>query len=152
MFILTKFFCLLTATLIQPAGITQKNTLFSCDKTSTFFVNKIVHLKSNTEESAGFEITISPSAGIINIKIDHPLKGKAAFNTTITSADCTLNTTLTGGEATYKGYIVQPDGSRSTSTIHIKAASDKIIITESDPLTGRQPAYCMMVDKWLTTE
>ncbi len=152
MFILTQFFYLLTAVLMLPAENTEKCTEFNCDKTVTYSISKIVKLKDNTEELVSFEIKINPSAGIINLKIDHPQKGKVDFNTAITSTDCSLNATLTNGEAIYKGYTVQPDGGRSNTAIHIKAGSDKIIITEYDPLTGRQPNYYMLVDKWVISE
>jgi hypothetical protein len=151
MFILTQFFYLLTAALFFPAGNTEKNTGYNCDKTVTYYISKIVKLKDNAEELISFEIKINPSAATINLKIDHPQKGKVDFNTAITSTDCSLNTSLTNGEATYKGYTVQPDGSRSNSTIHIKASSDKIIITEYDPLTNRQPNYFMVVYKWVAS-
>jgi hypothetical protein len=152
MFILTQLLYLLTTAVMLPAENTEKSTAFNCDKTATYYISKIIKLKDNTEELVSFEIKITPSAGIINLKIDHPQKGKVDFNTAITSTDCSLNATTTDGEATYKGYIVQPDGSRSNSAIHIKAGSDKIIITEYDPLTGRQPNYCMVVDKWIIAE
>jgi hypothetical protein len=152
MLILTNFFCLLTALLISPAGNSKKSTAYNCDKTVTYHISKIVKLKDNTEESISFEIKINPSVATINLKIDHPQKGKVEFNTSITSTDCSLNPSLTNGEATYKGYIVQPNGSRSNSTIHIKAGSDKIIITEYDPLNNRQPNYFMVVDKWVIAE
>jgi hypothetical protein len=151
MFILAQLYYLLSATFFSPAGNAEKSNGYNCDKTITYAVSKIVKLKDNTEELTSFEIKINPSAGTINLKIDHPQKGKADFNTTITSTDCSLNATLTNGEATYKGYTVQPDGSRTNSTIHIKAASDKITITEYDPSTGRQPNYYMIVDKWEIT-
>jgi hypothetical protein len=152
MLILTNFFYLLTAAFIFSAGNAEKSTAYNCDKTVTYSISKIVKLKDNTEESVSFEIKVNPSAGTINLKVDHPQKGKIDFNTVITGTDCSLNATLTNGQATYKGYTVQPDGSRSNSTIHIKADSDKIIITEYDPLTGRQPSYYMVVDKWVIAE
>jgi hypothetical protein len=151
MFILTQLFYLLTAALFFSVENTKKSTAYNCDKIITYTVSKIVKLKDNTEELAGFEIKVNPSAGTINLKIDHPQKGRVDFNTVITSTDCSLNATLTNGEATYKGYTVQPDGSRSNSTIRIKADSGKITITEYDPSTGRQPNYFMVADKWVIT-
>jgi hypothetical protein len=151
MFILTQLTYLLTQHYFFLPEVQKKNTAYNCDKTVNYYISKIVKLKDNSEELASFEIKINPSAATINLKIDHPQKGKVDFNTIITSTDCSLNATLTNGEATYKGDTVQPDGSRSNSTIHIKAASDKITITEYDPSTGRQPNYYMVVDKWVIT-
>jgi hypothetical protein len=108
MFLLTQLFYLLMAALMLPAGNAEKSTAYNCDKTVIYSISKIVKLKDNTEELMSFEIKVNPSAGTINLKIDHPQKGKIDFNTVITSTDCSLNATLTNGEAVYKGYTIQP--------------------------------------------
>ena len=121
-----------------------------CDKTIRYTIEKVKMIEGGNEIKIHTEITIDPSSKNINLNADLPDGGKKTFDTQIESIECTLNETLANGQATYKGYIKQDDGSKTWTSLLVEAKDGQLLIRSADQNNPGQVSF--VVDKWEIAE
>jgi hypothetical protein len=117
-----------------------------CDKTIRYTIEKIKMIEGGNEIKAHAEITIDPFSKNINLYAEDPESGKKTFDTQIEGIDCTFNENLTKGQATYKGYIKQKDGTKTWTTLTIQFKDDQLIINGTNE--DRPSNVYMIIDRW----
>jgi hypothetical protein len=151
--LLTRLFVFITIVLsscassnkIQNTNDISQNTSI-CDKTIKYTIEKVKMIEGGNEIKVHAEITIDPFSKNINLYADDPESGKKTFDTQIESIDCTFNENLTKGQATYKGYIKQKDGTKTWTTLTIEFKDDQLIINGTNE--DRPSNVYMIVDRW----
>lgn len=130
---------------LPPRPDTGKDT-FICNRAVRYIIEKIRRIENGDEHKIHIELVFDPSSKNINLRSDDPEKGKINFDTEIESFECTLNRSFSEGEAVYKGYIKQDDGTRSFVTIIIEIIDG---IPQIKAINQNQKAmFYMIVDRW----
>jgi len=118
----------------------------SCSQTIKYYSNKLKTVDGNKELDISTEMIISPSTKLINLKSESPTEGNTNFDIVIESVDCALNTDLTSGQAIYKGYIKQIDGTTTKAIIKVEVKDGGLIISNADSDKPRE--LIMLINKW----
>jgi hypothetical protein len=129
----------------QNTNDVNQNTSI-CNKTVRYTIEKIVMIEGGNEIKTHAEITINPFSKNINLKADDPESGNKTFDTEIESIECTLNESLTNGQATYKGYIKQKDGTKTWTSLKIEFKDNQLILNGTNE--DRPSNIYMIVDRW----
>ena len=117
-----------------------------CSQKIKYYVSKIKSVENGEEVSANTELIIDPTSKTMTLSSKPPNQERVKFVIQIESIDCNLNTGMTSGQSTYKGYIKQTDGTTIGSTVKLEAKEDGLTITGGDP---EQPEKMVMsVTKW----
>ena len=129
----------------QITNHTNQNTSI-CDRIIRYTIEKVKMIEDGSEIKAHAEITINPFSKNIYLKADDPESGDKTFDTEIESIECSLNETLTKGQAIYKGYIKQKDGKKSWTILTIGFKDDQLVINGTGD-DGPSNIY-MIIDRW----
>jgi hypothetical protein len=135
----------------SPQGEISNNkelveTSDKCEQKVKYYIDKIKGVRDGQEVSANTELVIDPAAKLITLTSEPPNQGKVSFDIQIESFDCNLNTNLTDGQSTYKGYIKQTDGTTTSSNLKIEAKDGELTITGGDQ--AQPEKMVMRVTKW----
>lgn len=117
-----------------------------CDQKVRYYSEKLRVGESSEEANILSEIVIDPIAKTINVASEPPNQAKVNFNIEIEGFDCSFNAGFTEGEATYKGYIKQTDGSTTSTHLKIEAKDGELTIAGNNP--GEPVTLIMIVTKW----
>ena len=122
-------------------------TTSKCDQTMRYYADKLKKVKGGEQEiNANTVIVINPSTKLISLTSEPPNQEKVNFETVIESFDCSFNTDMTAGQALYKGYIKQKDGTTTIAIIKLEAKDGGLTLSNADP--ENEGALIMIITKW----
>lgn len=132
---------------IQVSNPNQTSeTISKCDQKVKYYSDRVKMVGDGQEIRVNTEIIINSSAKLISLTSEPPGQDKVNFDTVIESFDCSLNSDLTEGRATYKGYTKQIDGTSTRAIITIEAKEGSLIISNDDG--EKQGDFIVIVSKW----
>jgi hypothetical protein len=117
-----------------------------CDQAIRYYSDKFKMTNDGQEVNVITEIIINPSTKLISLTSAPPNQEKVSFDTVIENFDCNFNSTLTGGQSIYTGYIKQKDGTTTKAVIKVEAKDGGITISSSDP--EKHGEFIIIVSKW----
>ncbi|TDQ09876.1 hypothetical protein [Pedobacter metabolipauper] len=117
-----------------------------CKTNIKYYIAKVKN-PDGQEIPIDMEVIVYPSKKIINVAAKMPERDPVTFNTVLESTECSLTQKMDGGQALYKGYITQADGTKTFAAILIKVNSGKCTISALDE-EGNEKGFAMAVDKW----
>jgi hypothetical protein len=117
----------------------------TCDRTIRYYSEKAKGGNGQQVE-ATIEITIDPTAKTVDIMVVTRDGKHQEIQIVVEYLECTFNSDLTQGAATYSGYIKQQDGSTTKTSMKVAYAGDVLTISNADP--NRTEEFFFVITKW----